>query len=160
MKNKQIKEIFNLDKKEVKKFNKNLYQLLENLDYEVAKELTLKRNKEQYIKVLENEKYFTSLLDFEEELYPMLLSRNYFLWKRYAEDISLSKQARMRSAYLYSYLTRKPLKLKFDVNDFKKKPSFYHGNKIPDGDGIAKMYGLKNGLDNLRFNQYKNTGSW
>lgn len=158
MNNKQIKEIFNIDKKEVKKFNKNLYQLLENLDIEVAKELTLKRTKEQYIKVLENDKYYTSQLDFEKELYPMLLSRNYFLWKRYTEDKSLSKEARQRSAYLYTYLTKKHLELDFDFKD--NEISFYHNSKTPDGDGIAKMYGLKNGLDNLRFNQYKNTGGF
>lgn len=158
MKNKQIKKIFNINKKEIKKFNKNLYQLLENLDYEVAKELTLKRTKEQYIKVLENDKYYTSQLDFEKELYPMLLSRNYFLWKRYTEDKSLSKEARQRSAYLYTYLTKKHLELDFDFKD--NEISFYHNSKTPDGDGIAKMYGLKNGLDNLRFNQYKNTGGF
>jgi hypothetical protein len=27
-----------------------------------------------------------------------------------------------------------------------------------DGDGYARMFGLKNGLDNSRFTQYKNTG--
>jgi hypothetical protein len=85
---------------------------------------------------------------------------NINVWKKYANDTSLSKEARLRSAYLYSYLSKKPLNLRFQTDKYKEKVSFYHNNKVEDGDGFARFYGLKNGLDDLRFNQYKNTGSF
>ncbi len=163
MKQKEMSELVKVNDRTLRNWKKNrveLYKLLENLDFEQAKKLLVSNDKETYIKFLENEKYFTFSLDFEKELYPLLINRNFDIWKKLAFDTSLTKQARMRSAYLYSYLTRKPLKLKFNVNNFKDKPSFYHNNKTPEIDGIAKMYGLKNGLDNLRFNQFKTTGSF
>ena len=50
-----------------------LYNLLSSLDYESAKKLLTLGDKESYVRVLENEKYFDSQLDFEKELYPLLL---------------------------------------------------------------------------------------
>ena len=43
-------------------------------------------------------------------------------------------------------------------NKYKGLFSFFHKSKSEDGDGYARMFGLKNGLDNSRFTQYKNTG--
>ena len=53
-----------------------LYNLLSSLDYESAKKLLTLGDKESYVRVLENEKYFDSQLDFEKELYPLLLNRD------------------------------------------------------------------------------------
>lgn len=75
-------------------------------------------------------------------------------------DKTLSNQARLRSAYLYVYLSKNSLKLNFDIEEFRNQFSFYHGNRCEDSDGYARMFGLKNGLDNLRFNQFKNTGGF
>ena len=135
-----------------------LYDLLSSLDYESAKKLLTTGNKEAYVRVLENEKYFDLQLDFEKELYPLLLNRDVNVWKRLSRDTSLSRQARLRSAYLYVYLSKKPLKLSFNLERYKGNFSFFHKTKSEDGDGYARMFGLKNGLDNMRFNQYKNTG--
>jgi hypothetical protein len=74
------------------------------------------------------------------------------------KDTSLSKQARIRSAYLYVYLSKNQLKLSFKIDKYKGLFSFFHKSKSEDGDGYARMFGLKNGLDNSRFTQYKNTG--
>ncbi len=137
-----------------------LYSLLSSLDYGSAKKLLTVGDKEAYIRILENEKYFDSQLDFEKELYPLLLHRDVNVWKRLSRDTSLSKQARMRSAYLYVYLSKSPLKLSFKLEKYKGKYSFFYKTKSEDGDGYARMYGLKNGLDNMRFNQYKNTGTF
>ena len=41
-----------------------LYNLLSSLDYENAKKLLTIGDKESYVRVLENEKYFDSQLDF------------------------------------------------------------------------------------------------
>ena len=57
-----------------------LYNLLSSLDYESAKKLLTMGDKEAYVKVLENEKYFDSQLDFERELYPLLLNRDTNVW--------------------------------------------------------------------------------
>lgn len=135
-----------------------LYNLLSSLDYESAKKLLTMGDKEAYVKVLENEKYFDSQLDFERELYPLLLNRDTNVWKKLAKDTSLSKQARLRSAYLYVYLSKIPLKLTFNLERYKGNFSFFHKTKGEDGDGYARLFGLRNGLDNTRFNQYKNTG--
>lgn len=163
MKQKEMSELVKVNDRTLRNWKKNrveLYKLLENLDFEQAKKLLVSNDKETYIKLLENEEYYDSLLDFEEDLYPLLVNRNFDIWKKLAFDTSLSKQARMRSAYLYTYLAKKPLKLKFNVNRLAKKPSFYHKNRAEDGDSYAELYGLKNGLDNMRFNLYKNTGSF
>ena len=135
-----------------------LYNLLSSLDYESAKKLLTLGDKESYVRVLENEKYFDSQLDFEKELYPLLLNRDVNIWKKLSKDTSLSKQARIRSAYLYVYLSKNQLKLSFKIDKYKGLFSFFHKSKSEDGDGYARMFGLKNGLDNSRFTQYKNTG--
>jgi hypothetical protein len=57
-----------------------LYNLLSSLDYESAKKLLTLGDKESYVRVLENEKYFDSQLDFEKELYPLLLNRDVNIW--------------------------------------------------------------------------------
>lgn len=80
--------------------------------------------------------------------------------EKLANNKSLSKQARLRSAYLYSYLSKKPLKLNFDIEKHRGLYSFFHQTKGDDGDGYARIFGLKNGLDNIRFNQFKNTGGF
>ncbi len=137
-----------------------LYSLLQNLDYKTAKRLLAQNDRSTYVKVVENEKYFTSLLEFEKYLYPLLLDRDPGVWKKLAKDDALSKVARLRCAYLYTYLSHKPLKLNFSFEKIRDTISFYHGNQARDGDGFAKLYGLINGLDNKRFELYKNTGSF
>ncbi len=63
-----------------------LYNLLSSLDYESAKKLLTLGDKESYVRVLENEKYFDSQLDFEKELYPLLLNRDVNIWKKLSKD--------------------------------------------------------------------------
>jgi len=78
-------------------------------------------------------------------------------WKKgnRAKDTTLSKEARARSAYLYSFLTDRLVELSFKT---KVSVGFYHGNKNETGNGLARLYGLKNGIDMARFNQFKMTG--
>jgi hypothetical protein len=159
MTKKEMKELFGEDL-EFLKSNKNLKNLLENLCPQRAKVLMQKVDKQTYLRILENEKYFNSQLDFEKELYPLLLDRDTAIWKRLVNDESLSIKARLRSAYLYVYLSKIPLKLNFDMEDYRNQFSFFHKTKSEDGDGYARIFGLKNGLDNMRFNQFKNTGSF
>lgn len=160
----QMNKLFNVDTRTLRNWKngnrKELYNLLEALDLESAKKLLVQSDKSTYVKLLENENYYNSLLDFERELYSLLVNKDTTVWKKFANDASLSKEARLRSAYLYSYLSKKPLKLRFQTDKLKGKVSFYYNNKVEDGDGFARFYGLKNGLDDLRFNQYKNTGSF
>ena len=160
----QMNKLFNVDTRTLRNWKngnrKELYNLLESLDLESAKKLLVQSDKSTYVKLLENENYYNSLLDFERELYPLLVNRDVNVGKKYANDTSISKEARLRSAYLYSYLSKKPLNLRFKADKLKGKVSFYYNNKVEDGDGFARYYGLKNGLDDLRFNQYKNTGSF
>lgn len=44
--------------------------------------------------------------------------------------------------------------------DTKVNVGFYHGNKNETGNGLARLYGLTNGIDMARFNQFKMTGSF
>jgi transcriptional regulator with XRE-family HTH domain len=135
----------------------NLYHLLENLDYNTAQKL-LKNNVEEDLKsVLENET-FNDQREFERVLYPLLTSGlDVNLLLKYTKDRSLSFGARARAGYLYSFLTNKVAQL-----NFKRKANvgFYHNNKNETQNGLANMYGLKNGLDMARFNQYKMTGNF
>ena len=160
----QMNKLFNVDTRTLRNWKngnrKELYNLLESLDLENAKKLLVQSDKTTYVKLLENENYYNSLLDFERELYPLLVNRDVNVWKKYANDTSISKEARLRSAYLYSYLSKKPLNLRFKADKLKGKVSFYYNNKVEDGDGFARYYGLKNCIDELRFKQYKNTGSF
>jgi hypothetical protein len=133
-----------------------LYQLLETLDYESAKKLLDMNNNMDLKRVLENEYYYSSLRDFEKDLYEVLVSgRDSRVWLELSRDTSLSKGARARAAYLYSFLTNKMTQLSFK---HKVNVGLYHGNKNETGNGLARLYGLKNGLDMSRFNQFKMTG--
>lgn len=155
MTNKQINKLLKIETKTLFKYSK-LYDLLISLDYDSAKILLKMKNKETFIRVLENERYFKSQLEFEKELYPLLINGDKNIWKKLSKDKKLTKQARLRSAYLYVYLSKIPLKLNFSFKKYNNKISFFHDNTIEDGDGFARMFGLKNGLDDKRFNQYKN----
>ena len=160
MTQKQIQQLLNIPERTLRDWKKGkrakLYQLLETLDYNQAKQLLNMTNNNDLKKLLENEKYFTSLRDFEKSLYPILLSgRDSSVWLKLAKDNSLSKEARARSAYLYSFLTDKLVELSFKT---KVNVGFYHDNKNKTGNGLARIYGLKNGIDMARFNQFKMTG--
>ena len=140
-----------------KKNRENLYVLLEQLDYQVAQELLQQKDHKHLIALLENQEYFRSYRDFEEELFKYLTSRGSTdVLKKMAKNTDLSKEARARSEYLYSFLTHKPLKLSFTL---KQRVGLYHGETRDTGDGLARMYGLLSGVDMQRFNQYKMTGS-
>lgn len=133
-----------------------LYRLLETLDYDSAQELLDMNNNMDIKRLLENEKYFTSYREFEKSLYPVLVSgRETRVWLELSRDTSLSKAARARSAYLYSFLTSRATELSFKTS---ANAGFYHAHKNDTGNGLAKLYGLKNGVDMRRFNQYKMTG--
>lgn len=140
-----------------KKNRENLYALLERLDYQSAEELLKQKENNHFVALLENQNTFTSYRDFEEELFKYLTSRGSTeVLKKMASNTRLSKEARARSAYLYSFLTNKPLKLSFTL---KKNVGLYHGRTQDSGDGLARYYGLLSGVDMQRFNQYKMTGS-
>lgn len=133
-----------------------LYRLLETLDYESAQKLLDMNNNMDLKKVLENERNYSSLREFEKDLYEVLVSgRDSHAWLELSKDTSLSKEARARAAYLYSFLTNKMTQLKFKS---KVNVGLYHGNKNETGNGLARLYGLRNGLDMARFNQFKMTG--
>ena len=135
-----------------------LYKLLETLDYEVAQELLNINNNSGLRELLENETNYTSLRSFEKNLYKVLVSgRDSKVWLKLSGDTTLSKEARARAAYLYSFLTAKPIELSFKS---KVNTGLYHGNKRATGNGLARLYGLINGLDMARFNQFKMTGKF
>ena len=135
-----------------------LYTLLETLDYEAVQTLLSMNSKEKMVQLLENEQYFSDYREFERTLYPLLVSnRDTKVWLNLAKDTSLSTVARSRAAYLYSFLTNKMVKLGFKPN-VNNKAGFYHSNKNETANGLAKIYGLRNGIDMQRFNQYKMTG--
>ena len=156
----QIHELLNVSERTLRDWKKGnrakLYQLLETLDYNQAEQLLNMTNNNDLKKLLENEKYFTSLRDFEKSLYQTLVSgRDSSVWSKLAKDNTLSQEARARSAYLYSFLTDRLVELSFKT---KVNIGFYHANKTETGNGLAKLYGLKNGIDMARFNQFKMTG--
>ena len=133
-----------------------LYKLLETLDYEVAQELLNIHDNDDLKKLLENETNYTSLRSFEKDLYKVLVSgRDSNVWLKLSRDTTLSQEARARAAYLYSFLTAKPIELSFKS---KVNTGLYHDNKHITGNGLAHLYGLINGLDMARFNQFKMTG--
>ena len=140
-----------------KKNRENLYVLLERLDYHVVQNLLIQKDNQHLIALLENQEYFTSYRDFEEELFKYLTSgESADILKQMVKDSHLSKGARARSAYFYSFLTKKPMKLSFTL---KKRVGLYHERTQDSGDGLARYYGLLSGVDMQRFNQYKMTGS-
>jgi len=160
MKQQQMQELLGVPERTLRDWKKSnrseLYKLLETIDYNTAKRLLAQNNNNDLRKLLENEQNYNSERDFERDLYEVLTSgRSSDVWLKLSCDTTLSKTARARSAYLYSFLTRKPTKL-----SFKTPPDigFYHGNRNQTGNGLAKMYGLVNGIDMRRFNQYKITG--
>ena len=133
-----------------------LYKLLETLDYETAQQLLNMNNNSDLKKLLENKTYYSSLRSFEKDLYAVLVSgRDSKVWLELSRDTALSKEARARTAYLYSFLTNKMTQLSFKS---KVNVGLYHGNNNDTGNGLARLYGLKNGLDMARFNQFKMTG--
>jgi len=133
-----------------------LYKLLETLDYDTAQQLLDMNDNMDLKKLLENEKYFPSLRGFEKILYEVLVSgRDSTVWLNLSKDTSLSQIARARSAYLYSFLTNKMTELSFKT---KVDGGFYHAHSKDTGNGLARLYGLKNGIDMARFNQFKMTG--
>ncbi len=156
----QIKELLNVSDRTLRDWKKGnrakLYQLLESLDYNQAEQLLNMSNNNDLKKLLENDKYFSSLRDFEKSLYQTLVSgRDSSVWAKLAKDTTLSKEARARSAYLYSFLTDRLVELSFKT---KVNVGFYYGNKNETGNGLARLYGLTNGIDMARFNQFKMTG--
>ncbi len=135
-----------------------LYRLLEVLDYDTAQYLLSISNNTDLKRLLENEQYFSSSREFEKELYKVLVSgRESKVWIELSNDTSLSEKARARSAYLYSFLTHKPTQLTFEN---KVNVGLYHADKNVTENGLAKLYGLKNGIDMRRFNQFKMTGGF
>lgn len=162
MTQKQMQELLNVPERTLRDWKKGnrakLYQLLQSLDYSQAEQLLQMNNHNDLKKLLENEKYFTSLRDFEKSLYPILVSgRDSSVWSKLAKDNSLSKEARARSAYLYSFLTDNFIELSFKT---KVNVGFYYDNKRETGNGLARLYGLTNGIDMARFNQFKMTGEF
>ncbi len=140
-----------------KKGNRDkLYKLLETLDYDTAQQLLNMNNNMDLKRLVENEEYFTSLREFEKHLYAVLVSgRDSKVWLELSKDTTLSHEARARSAYLYSFLTNKMTELSFKT---KVNVGFYYAHHKDTGNGLARLYGLKNGIDMQRFNQYKMTG--
>jgi len=137
---------------------KELYTLLEKLDYQSVQGLINNNSYEEIIHILENEDYYNDQREFERKLYDILTSKiDVNILLKLSKDRTLSLKARARAAYLYSFLTKKVAQL-----NFKTKPNvgFFHGNKEKTGNGLARMYGLTNGIDMQRFNQYKMTGSF
>ena len=133
-----------------------LYKLLETLDYETAQKLLNMNNNRDLKKLLENETHYSSLRSFEKDLYAVLVSgRDSKVWLELSRDTALSKKARARASYLYSFLTNKMTQLSFK---YKVNVGLYHDNRNDTGNGLARLYGLINGLDMARFNQFKMTG--
>jgi hypothetical protein len=160
MKQQQMQQLLGVPERTLRDWKKSsrseLYKLLEAIDYNAAKKILAQSNNSDLKILLENEEHYLLERDFERDIYEVLISgRNSDVWLKLSRDTTLSKAARARSAYLYSFLTRKPTKLSFKT---PANTGFYHQNKIQTGNGLAKLYGLENGIDMRRFNQYKITG--
>lgn len=133
-----------------------LYNLLERLDYKQAELLVSQDDNEFIVELLENQRYFTDYRTFERELFKFLVSgTDTKILKKLSKDNNLSKEARARSAYLYTFLTKKPIRLSFKL---KNKVGLYHERKLDSGDSLSGYYGLLSGVDPHRFNQYKTKG--
>ena len=157
--------LFDVDTRTLRNWKKSkrskLFNLLETLDYDEAKTLLDMHGNEDLKRLLENEQYFDNGREFEKELYASLVShRDSKNWLKLSKDTSLSKNARMRAAYLYTFLTNKLVKLGFKVNSSEPKVSFFYKTRPFNTNEFANMYGLKNGIDMMRFNQFKMTGSF
>ncbi len=161
----QMHELFDVDTRTLRNWKKSnrskLFNLLETLDFDDAKNLLDMHGNEDLKRLLENEHYFDNGREFEKELYAALVShRDNQNWLKLSKDTSLSKNARMRAAYLYTFLTSKLVKLGFKVNSDEPEVSFFYKTRPSTGNEFAAMYGLKNGIDMMRFNQFKMTGSF
>lgn len=133
-----------------------LFYLLSNLDLKSAQELVNQGDNEHIKRLLYNEEYFSDYRAFEKELFKFLTSKqDKNILKKLSKNTKESKEARMRSAYLYSFLTNKLLKLSFKP---KEKVGLYHERVNDYSDGLCRMYGLVNGVDMQRFNTYKMKG--
>ena len=161
----EMHELFDVDTRTLRNWKKSkrskLFNLLETLDFNEAKTLLDSHDNEDLKRLLENEHYFDNGREFEKELYKTLVShRDSKNWLTLAKDTSLSKNARMRAAYLYTFLTNKLVKLGFKVNSDEPEVSFFYKTRPTSSNEFANMYGLKNGIDMMRFNQFKMTGSF
>lgn len=156
MKQQEMSELLGVPERTLREWKHNnrssVYRLLENLNSSDVQRLL---DRDRYIKVLENEKYFKSLRDFESYLYPLLSKNDTEVWLHLAKDKTLSKTARMRSAYLYTFLTGRKLRLSGKPEN---KVAFYHANRPESDDKIVNYYYLKNGINEMRYKQYKTTG--
>jgi len=140
-----------------KSSRKKLYTLLEVLDYTHAKKLLSQKDNQDVIELLENQNYFADYRVFERKLFNFLVSgRDTNILKRFSKDKNLSTEARARAAYLYTFLTKKELKLDFVPN---QNTGLYHKRQNKSGDSVAALYLLLSGVDPLRFNQYKTKGT-
>jgi len=161
----EMHELFDVDTRTLRNWKKSkrskLFNLLETLDFNEAKNLLEMHGDNDLKRLLENEHYFNNGREFEKKLYATLVShRDSKSWLKLAKDTSLSKNARMRAAYLYTFLTNKFVKLGFKVNSEEPQVSLFHKTRPSSGNEFAAMYGLKNGIDMMRFNQFKMTGSF
>ena len=113
----------------------------------------MKRDSELY-RILDNENHFYDGREFERALYPLLLNTSHSVWKNIAEDSSLDIVIRVRSAYLYTYMSNEYLDIR--LTDFST-PFFYRTRPI-EQDSLVTYYGLKSGIQTQRFEQYKTRG--
>lgn len=133
-----------------------LYALLERLDLNQAEELLSQKDEQHILRLIDNQHYFQESRAFERELFKFLVSKfDVSVLKKMAKNTTLSKEARARSAYLYTFLTKKPIKLSFTL---RQRVGLYHERKKESGDGLAGHYGLLSGVDANRFNQFKTKG--
>ena len=161
----EMHKLFDVDTRTLRNWKKSkrskLFNLLATLDFDSAKELLKMHDNEDLKKLLENEQYFDNGRVFEKELYSVLVSnRDSKNWLKLSKDTTLSYNARMRAAYLYTFLTNKLVKLGFKVDSTEPKVSFFYKTRPENGDDFSSMYGLKNGVNIMRFNQYKMTGNF
>ena len=125
----QMQELLGIPERTLRDWKKNnrseLYKLLETIDYNTAKKLLTQNNNSDLKKLLENEQYYHSERDFERDFYEVLTSgRSSDVWLKLSKDTALSKSARARASYLYSFLTKKPIKLSCKI---PSDTGFYHG---------------------------------
>ena len=131
MRQQQMQELLGVPERTLRDWKKSsrseLYKLLETIDYNTAKKLLAQNNNNDLRKLLENEQNYDSERDFERDLYEVLTSgRSSDVWLKLSNDTTLSKSARARASYLYSFLTRKPTKLSFKT---PPKTGFYYEKK-------------------------------
>ena len=161
----EMHELFDVDTRTLRNWKKSkrskLFNLLETLDFDEAKNLLDTHGNEDLKRLLENEQYFDNGREFEKELYSTLVShRNSKNWLQLSKDAALSKNARMRAAYIYTFLTNKLVKLGFKVDSEEPQVSFFYKTRPSTANEFANMYGLKNGINMMRFNQFKMTGTF